>query len=301
MKLMQKVVPHLWFDTQAYEAATWYVSLFEDSKIIRTHTLHDTPSGEVESVDFQLAGVKFQAISAGPFFTFNPSISFMVSCDTSDEVDNLYKELIQEGTALMEVGEYPFSKRFAWVQDKYGLSWQLTFEESSQEIQKIRPCLLFAEKACGKAKEALDYYTTVFEQSEKQAVTLYHSGEAADSRAVVKYGEFHYNQEQFILMDHVLGGGFTFNEAFSLMIMCETQSEIDYYWEKFSHVPESEECGWVKDQFGVSWQIVPRRLNELLDESTEEESNQITQAMLKMKKLNIEKLERAKQTTVDET
>lgn len=295
MKMMQKIVPHLWFDTQVYEAATWYVSLFEDSQIIRTHSLHDTPSGEVKSVDFQLAGLHFSAISAGPFFTFNPSVSFMVSCKTSGEVDALYKELVEEGTALMELGDYPFSKRFAWVQDKYGLGWQLMLEENSQETQKIRPCLLFAEKACGKAKEALDYYSTVFEESKKHAVTLYNSGEAADSQAIMKYGEFHYKKEQFILMDHGLGGDFTFTEALSFMVMCDTQSEIDYYWEKLSHVPEAEECGWAKDQFGLSWQIVPRRLNELLDESTEEEADRIAQAMLKMKKINIKELEKAKQ------
>lgn len=290
---MQKIVPHLWFDTQAYEAAQWYVSLFEDSKILSTHTSQGTPSGEVQSVDFQLAGVAFAAISAGPHFTFNPSVSLMVSCADANEVDTLYEQLVKDGDTLMPLDEYPFSKRYAWIQDRYGLTWQLMLDENPSD-QKIRLNMLFAGEACGKAKDALNYYLSIFEGSEKHAVSEYKPGEAEDSRAKIKYSELVVNENQFILMDHGLGEDFTFNEAISFMIMCVTQAEIDYYWEKLSHVPESEECGWVKDQFGVSWQIVPLRLNELLTESTEEEASRVTQAMLKMKKLDIETLENAK-------
>lgn len=290
---MQKIVPHLWFDTQAREAAEWYVSLFENSKILNTYNLQGTPSGDTESVDFQLAGVTFAAISAGPYFTLNPSISLMVSCADTDEVDSLYEKLVKNGDVLMPLGEYPFSKRYAWIQDRFGLNWQLMLDENPLD-QKIRLNVLFAGEACGKAEDALDYYLSVFEGSEKHAVSEYETGEAEDSRAKIKYSEFNVNENQLILMDHGLGGEFTFNEGISLMIMCVTQAEIDYYWEKLSHVPESEECGWVKDQFGVSWQIVPTRLNELLLEGTEEEAYRVTQAMLKMKKLDIEALENAK-------
>lgn len=123
---MQKIVPHLWFDKEAKEAANLYTSLLPNSKITNVNTIHDTPSGDCDIVSFELAGQKFMAISAGPFFKINPSISFHIKCKTVKEVDSLWKKLIQGGKALMELGEYPFSKRYGWLQDKYGLSWQIT-------------------------------------------------------------------------------------------------------------------------------------------------------------------------------
>ena len=117
---MQKIVPHLWFDTQAVEAANWYVSIFEHSRILRVSSLEGTPSGHVDTVEFELDGVAFSAISAGPYFEFNASVSLMVTCRSPEEVDRLYASLSQGATELMPLGEYPFSKRYAWLADRYG-------------------------------------------------------------------------------------------------------------------------------------------------------------------------------------
>lgn len=186
---MQKIVPHLWYDKEAVEAAQWYTELFEDSKILNITTISDTPSGDTETVDFQLAGMRFSAISAGPYFAFNPSISLMVACGSPEEVDRLYASLSVNGTELMPLGEYPFSKRYAWLQDKYGLSWQLMLAENMGARQRIRPTLLFAQEACGRAQEALDYYLTVFKESHRGYVNYYQPEEPADKRAKVNYGE----------------------------------------------------------------------------------------------------------------
>ncbi|AGA68212.1 hypothetical protein Desdi_0683 [Desulfitobacterium dichloroeliminans LMG P-21439] len=291
---MQKIIPHLWFDKEAVEAAQWYVNLFEDSGITSITTIPDTPSGDSVTVDFRLAGMRFSAISAGPYFTLNPSISLMVACNDPEEVDRLYDNLSVDGTDLMPLGEYPFSKRYAWIQDKYGLSWQLMLVENKEEHQRIRLNLLFAGEVCGKAEEAIDYYLSVFEGSAKGFVNYYQTGESMDERAKVNYGELNIQGRQFIAMDHGFGGEFTFNEAFSLMILCDSQTEIDYYWDKLSFVPEAEQCGWVKDQFGLSWQIVPRNMSDTLSSGTKEEVKRITEAFLKMKKLDIAVLEKAK-------
>ncbi len=291
---MQKIVPHLWFDKEAVEAAQWYTGLFEDSRIISTGIIPGTPSGDTEIVDFELAGMRFSAISAGPYFTFNPSISLMVSCDTREEVDRLYRHLSVHGTDLMPLGEYPFSERYAWVQDRYGLSWQLMLAGSAERPQRIRPTLLFTGDVCGKAEEAIDYYVSAFEGANKGFINHYAAGEATDSRAKINYGEFSIQGSQFVAMDHGYGGDFTFNEAFSLMVLCEDQKEIDQYWDKLSFVPEAEQCGWVKDQFGLSWQIVPEGLNRVMTEGTKEEIRRVTQAFLMMKKLDIAALEKAR-------
>lgn len=153
MAIITKIVPHLWYDTQAKEAAEFYVSVFPDSKIINTVILENTPSGNAEQVEFELMGQRFMAISAGPYFKFNEAVSFIINCDS--------------------------------------------------------------------------------------------------------------------------------------------QEEIDYYWEKLSAVPEAEQCGWVKDTYGLSWQIVPSQLDEMLYSGTKEQKKQVTQAFLKMKKFDIKKLQEA--------
>ena len=291
---MKKIVPHLWFDTQALEAAEFYVSLFEDSKITNTAMLYDTPSGDAQTVEFQLAGFDFAAISAGPYFAFNPSISLMVACETKEEVNRLYNKLINGGSELMPLGTYDFSQWYAWISDRFGLNWQIMLVENVNEHKKIRPSLLFGLEVCGRAQEAMDYYASVFSDSKVGYVNHYQKGEANDLRAKINYAELDIFGLEMVMMDHGYGGDATFNEAISFMIQCEDQKEIDYYWEKLSFVPEAEACGWVKDQFGLSWQIIPKMMEELLSNGTEEERTRVTEAFLKMKKFDIIVLEKAK-------
>lgn len=148
-----QIVPHLWYDKEAKEAAEFYCSIFPDSKITNITTLHDTPSGECDIVSFELSGQRFMAISAGPLFKFNESISFIVYCDT--------------------------------------------------------------------------------------------------------------------------------------------QEQIDYYWNKLSAVPEAEVCGWLKDKYGLSWQIAPAGMDEMMRRGTKEQMARVTQAFLKMKKFDLAELQRA--------
>ncbi len=135
---MQKITPHLWFDKEAKEAARFYAAVFRDGMIKSTTTIPSTPSGTTDIVEIELLGQQFTLISAGPFFKFNPSISFLVACKTKEEVDALWEKLSAGGTALMELGAYPFSERYGWVQDRYGLSWQVMFMDG-HEISRISP------------------------------------------------------------------------------------------------------------------------------------------------------------------
>lgn len=292
--MMQKIVPHLWFEHEALVAAQWYVSLFENSNILNVITIPDTPSGDAELVDFQLADIKFSAMSAGPYFRLNQSISLMVACSTVEEVDRLYKSLSAGGTELMPLGEYPFSKRYAWIQDKYGLSWQLMHTDATEGVQRIRPSLLFSDNVCGRAEEAINFYTSVFQDSKKGFVSHYKAGEAMDPRANINYGEVELLGSQLIAMDHALGGDSIFSEALSFIVQCENQDEIDYYWDKLSYVPEAEECGWLKDKYGLSWQIEPTRIKDVLIHGTKEEVRRVTEAILKMKKINLAALDKAR-------
>ncbi|MCX7923995.1 MAG: VOC family protein [Clostridia bacterium] len=291
---MQKIVPHLWYDKEAKEAASFYISLFDQSKLLNVTVIENTPSGDSEIVSFELAGQQFTAISAGPYFKFNPSISLMVACYSVEEVNSKWKALSEGGTELMPLGEYPFSKWYGWVQDRYGLSWQLMLTDSGQAGQKITPNLLFSNESCGKAEEAVKYYSEIFEDSEIGIISRYGEGEAESSKAKVNYAAFKLCGIDFSAMDNAFDVDFSFNEAFSLIVNCKDQKEIDYYWERLSAVPEAEQCGWIKDRFGVSWQIVPENMNEVFLSGSRDEIQRVTEAFLKMKKFDLSALEKAR-------
>lgn len=290
---MQKLVPHLWYDKEAKEAALFYISLFENSKLQNVTILENTPSGDAEVVNFQLAGQDFQSISAGPYFKLNPSISLTVNCSSQEEVKTKWKALSEGGIELMPLGEYPFSKCYSWVQDKYGLSWQLMFSEE-EHTQKITPSFLFSNGSCGYAEEAVSSYTEIFKNSNIGIISRYKEGEATSPKAKINYASFKLCGINFTAMDHGYNADFNFNEAFSIVVKCRDQEEIDYFWDKLSFYPEAEQCGWIKDKFGVSWQIVPDNMDDMLFNGSKEEIQRVTEAFLKMKKFDINALEKAR-------
>lgn len=297
---MQPITPHLWFAKEAKEAAEFYCSIFPDSKVTSTTTLHDTPSGDCDLVTFLVCGHPFMAISAGPFFTFNPSISFMVNFDPSREMDarekldEVWNKLAEGGTPLMELGKYPFSERYGWIQDKYGVSWQLILTNPDGEPRPaISPSLLFVGDNCGKAEEAREFYLSIFRNAKPGALFRYGPGMEPDKEETVMFSDFMLENTWFVAMDSAHEHKFQFNEAISLLVNCQTQEEIDYYWEHLSASPEAEQCGWLKDKFGVSWQISPAAMDEMMAKGTPEQRDRVTQAFLKMKKFNIEELQKA--------
>jgi predicted 3-demethylubiquinone-9 3-methyltransferase (glyoxalase superfamily) len=297
---MQKIVPHLWFDTQAKEAAEFYVSVFEDSRITNSTVLHDTPSGDAETVSFDLSGYSFMAISAGPYFTLNPAISFMLNFDPSkdekaeDHLNALWEKLSEGGKALMPIQEYPFSKRYGWIQDKFGVTWQLILTDpDGEERPFIIPSLLFVGDVCGKAEEAGDFYLSVFKNAKRGTLTRYPAGLEPDKEGTVMFSDFTLEGQWFTAMDSAHKHEFGFTEAISLIVRCDSQEEIDYYWEKLSAVPEAEQCGWLKDKYGVAWQVTPSRMDEMMRDGSPEQIKRVTAAFLQMKKFDLAALEEA--------
>jgi predicted 3-demethylubiquinone-9 3-methyltransferase (glyoxalase superfamily) len=285
---MQKIIPHLWFDKEAKGAAEYYTSVFDDSKINFITIIPDTPSGNAELVGFRIMGFDFMAISAGPFFTINPSISFHVRCGTVMEVGRIWARLSEGGKVMMELGEYPFSKRYGWIQDKFGVSWQVIHTEGNF-TQRIMPALMFVGDVCGKAEEAIGFYTSVFKSPNPQVLARYGKDEEPDREGTVKYAHYFLNGLEFAAMESARMHNFGFNEGVSLIVNCKDQNEIDYFWNNLSAVPEAEQCGWIKDKYGVSWQIIPANMGELIGKNPQK----TTPVMLKMKKIIIADLEKA--------
>lgn len=274
---MKTIAPYLWFKDRAEEAVQFYVSIFKNSSIIeQSHILGETPSGkDIFMATFSLAGQEFYALEGGPIFSFNPAISLMVACETEQELDNLWEKLAGNGEILMELGEYPFSKKYGWLNDRYGVSWQLILGDNPQ---KITPFLLFVSNQPGRAKEAIQYYLSIFKDSQ-----------LIDAEKLV----FKLNNLTFMALDGGLEHQFTFSPATSFFVNCETQPEIDYLWEKLSKGGEKQMCGWLQDKYGISWQIIPTILGKYMSDPDPVKTKRVMNAMLQMKKIDIGLLDKA--------
>ncbi len=284
--MQQKITPNLWFNKNAREAVEFYVATFAafpDSEILSTEYYPNSAkegladfqldmAGKELTVNFRLGNLQLTAINAGPEFAFNPSISFMLNFDPSQDdhalenLNVLWEKLVDGGEALMPLDTYPFSKRYGWVKDRYGLTWQLILTDPEGEPRPfIIPSLMFSQDNTNRAETAIEFYTSVFKDSQQGMFSRYTEDTGPAKTGSVAFADFTLAGQWFAAMDSGAEQDFTFNEAVSLSVICKDQDEIDYFWERLSTVPASEQCGWCKDQFGVSWQIVPENMGELME------------------------------------
>ena len=276
------IYPCLWFDGNAKEAAAFYCTVFPNSKITV-----DIPM----VVNFELMGKKFMGLNGGPVFTINPSISIFVYCKTENKTNEIYNRLAKGGEPLMAIGKYDWSERYGWIKDKYGLTWQVMLAPE----EKICPSLLFTGDKFGKAEEAINFYTAVFSAgpvgNNSVINVVHHYPIETPFAGKVLFSDFNLNQYNITAMDGPGDHAYTFNEAVSFVVECNNQAEIDYYWNKLTEGGAESRCGWLKDKFGISWQIVPIILGQLM--SDPEKTPGVMQAFMQMTKFEIEKLMQA--------
>ncbi|MEX1997818.1 MAG: VOC family protein [Candidatus Andersenbacteria bacterium] len=269
---MQKITPNLWFNRNAKEAVDFYISVFSEGKIISTSRyptegLADFQkefAGDVLAINFEIGGHAFTAINADNTFTPNASVSFSVMLKTKEEVNALWEKLLDGGSVLMPLQKYDFSEHYGWLSDKYGVSWQMIALGDVPITQKIVPSFMFTGTNAGKAQEAINFYISVFKEAKVGDIFRYPKGSEPDKEGTIAHSVITLEDQSFIAMDSAQKHEFNFNEGVSLNISCKDQEEIDYYWEKLSVVPEAEQCGWLKDKYGVSWQINPENMEELI-------------------------------------
>lgn len=306
---MQKITPCLWFDKNCEEAVNFYTGVFPNSKITSIKRYPDNaPEGPMKGMEgkiltaiFELDGRVFQALDGGPLFKINPSVSFMVNFDPSrdpkaaEHLDILWNKLAEGGKALMPIGEYPFSKRYGWIEDRYGVSWQLILTNPDGEPRpSIIPSLLFVDGVCGKAEEALKRYASIFKNSRIGTVAHYPAGMEPDKEGSAMFAEASLDGEWLIAMDSAREHGFSFNEAVSLAVECADQAEVDYFWDKLiADGGQESMCGWLKDAYGFSWQIVPKQLGDFMDDPDQKKVDRVIAAFMQMKKFDIAKLQAA--------
>ncbi|RWY53918.1 VOC family protein [Mucilaginibacter gilvus] len=294
---MLPIKPHIWFDQdKAKEAAEFYTSLIPNSAL--DYVSHfPMPGGECEIVEFNMAGQSFLGISAGKGLKISPAISFMINFDSSDaasRINEVWNKLIDNGSVMMPLDRYPFSERYGWVSDKYGVSWQLILTNpDGEERPVIVPSLMYTGQVAGKANEAIDFYCSVFKDGKRGTTAPRTEEMGPDNAGSLMFADFHADQTWMAAMDSAHPHGFSFNDAVSLLVPCETQDEIDYYWAALSADGKPGQCGWLKDKYGVSWQVASTVMLEGLKNGSPEQIVRITQAFMDMKKPDVAALQRA--------
>lgn len=282
------IFPCLWFDGDAEQAAQTYCEIFGGKIIENTPVV----------ININFFGQKFMLLNGGPHFQKNASVSFMILCETDEEVDQYWNSLSNNGLVLMELGEYPWSKKYGWIRDQFSVTWQVYLGEK-QGDQKIVPTLMFLHQNNGKAMKAMEFYTNIFPNSKIGNVLKYGEGIGNEDHEIpenVQHAHFVLNHYDFFCMDNSYNHQFDFSPAISLVVLTADQEETDDLWNALiSEGGEESRCGWLKDQFGLSWQIVPKRLLELMNGKDREQSKNVMEALLKMNKILISDLEDAAQ------
>ncbi len=280
----QKVTPCLWFDGTAEEAAGFYVSIFDNSSITSVGRFGD---GKAVTVGFELDGFRVVALNGGPQYRISPAISLFVTCETRGELESLWEKITADGGVMMPLGSYEWGD-YGWGVDKFGMTWQLMLGPVASVGQKIVPCFLFVGDQYGRGEEALRSWTSIFPDSPIDGILHYGPNEPGREGSV-KHSQFALAGGKFMVMDGPGEHAFGFTEGVSLIVECADQDEIDHYWNALIVNGGAESmCGWLKDPFGVSWQIVPHDIAGLL------QSPAAVQAMFGMKKLVIAELKNAK-------
>ena len=280
--MKQQITPCLWFNNQAKEAATFYSNHLSNSKIVSQSPIVS---------EIEVSGQTITLLDGGPMYQPNASISFFYICETSEEINSIWKAFSKEGSILMPLDKYDWSDQYGWLNDKYGISWQFSLGKIEDVGQKITPCLLFVGNQYGRAEEAINYYSSIFKNAAMDGILRYGKNESPDQEGKVKHAQLGLNGQKFMFMESAQAHQFSFTEGVSLTIHCETQEEIDYYWNKLTQDGEESMCGWLKDKFGVSWQVIPNILSKVMTDP--DKAGKAAKAFMQMRKFDIEKLVQA--------
>ncbi|MDF1613198.1 MAG: VOC family protein [Stygiobacter sp.] len=299
MIIKQKLTPNLWFKRNAKEAVEFYVSVFPKSEIIYTSyypaegllDFQKEFAGKELVIYFELWGYVFTAINAGDEFSPTPANSFMVNFNPSREVNAsemlkaMWIKLSDGGTVRMPLQKYDFSELYGWIEDKYGYNWQLILTNPNGEPRPaIIPAFLFTGDK-PQTENAIYFYQKVFKNAKLGRIFHYDASQMPGMQNMVMFSDFMLENQWFVAMDGGNMHNFSFTEAVSYNIVCKDQEEIDYYWNALTSEGGKESvCGWCKDKFGISWQINPENIGELLHKPGTWEK------LLQMKKIIINEL-----------
>lgn len=282
--MSQKIMPAIWCHNNAGEVAQHYAEAFRKARIV------EHKPGLATTVDIHDS--QLLLINGGDEFSPNPAISGMLNFDPllfgGEEAARAYLVEVHQhltDTELMPLGEYPFSSYYAWVRDKYGFTWQLMLTDPAGDPRPFfMPSFMFGQANHFKAEAATNQWISLFDDSRRGTLVHYEQDAPGIDAGSVMFTDFQLCGQYFAAIDAGSYHEFSFTPGVSIIVFCEHQAEIDRYWNVLSTEPEAEACGWCKDQYGISWQIVPKDIFTLM---TNEESRD---KVLKMKKIHLDQL-----------
>ena len=280
--MKQQITPCLWFNNQAKEAAAFYSKHLKNTKIVAQSPIVS---------EIEVSGQTITLLDGGPMYQPNASISFFYICETSEEINSIWEAFSKHGSVLMPLDKYDWSDQYGWLNDKYGISWQFSLGKMEDVGQKITPCLLFVGNQYGRAEEAINYYSSIFKNAALDGILRYGKNESPEQEGKVKHAQLGLNGQKFMFMESAQVHPFNFTEGVSLTIHCETQEDIDYYWNQLTKGGEESMCGWLKDKFGVSWQVIPNILSKVMTDP--DKAGKAAKGFMQMRKFDIEKLVQA--------
>ncbi len=277
--MQEKITSCLWFDKEAKEAAAFYTTHFPDSRILQESQV---------VMEIEVSGYRFMLLNGGPMHKPNPSISFFYISEDEETLQNIWIAFSEGGIVMMDLEAQEWSPMYGWLNDRWGVSWQFALGEIAAVGQVITPSLLFTEAQAGRANEAIEFYSGVFSEVTVDGILRYEFNENPNKPGTVKHAQVALNGQKFMFMDSALPHGFSFSEGVSFVIHCEDQEAIDYYWCKLTEGGEESMCGWLKDRFGISWQVLPTVLGKLMSDPSK--SANVGQVLMTMKKLDLARL-----------
>lgn len=280
----QLITPAISCDGTADEAARFYADVFREGSVV------EQVPGLAATVSIH--GFRLSLINGGDQYAPNPSISCILNFDPllfgSEEqartyLDELYERL-SAGGVLMELGEYPFSQRYAWVRDRFGMTWQLMLTDPAGEPRPfILPSFMFGGTNHANAEEATETWIALFDDSRRGVLYRYEEG-GPMAAGTVMFTDFTLRGTWMSARDSGASHDLTFTPGVSMIVSCRDQEEIDRYWTRLSAVPEAGRCGWCVDRWGVSWQVVPDNIAELMADAATREK------ILQMGKIDLTRL-----------
>ena len=272
MNAQPEIYPCIWFNQNGREAAEFYCSVFpggelrEDNGMVQRFRIMDTP---------------FMLLNGGPKFRPNGAISYFVYTGDRATTERIFAALAEGGIVAMPLGKYPWADHYAWVEDRFGVNWQLD-SDPIRSSQKILPTLLFTPPDDARVREARDHYASIF--SDHHLLMEMPSA----SHEPLLFCQFRIGSMLFNAMRSMEAMDFQFRPGNSFVINCPDQATIDHYWNSLGAGGAFERCGWLRDRFGVSWQVVPEILPRLMQDP--ERGGRVMEVLLGMDRIEIESL-----------
>lgn len=272
MNAQPEIYPCIWFNQNGREAAEFYCSVFpggelrDDNGMVQRFRIMDTP---------------FMLLNGGPKFRPNGAVSYFVYTGDRATTERIFGAFAEGGTVLMPPGKYPWADHYAWVEDRFGVNWQLD-SDPIRSSQKILPTLLFTPPDDARVREARDHYASIFSDHHLLMEM------PAASHEPLLFCQFRLGSMLFNAMRSMEAMDFQFGPGNSFVISCPDQASIDHYWNSLGAGGAFERCGWLRDRFGVSWQVVPEILPRLLQDP--ERGGRVMEALLGMDRIEIETL-----------